>query len=173
MSTGGLPTEELTYIRGNSGGILVGSLSVGLVDYHRSSEGGLDIIAVIQESPRQSRRQEEGGPSAAVTQERLSAITSATRGPHLQAEGGLDATTIPGATCKSRRLAVGGIIVACSQARNEQVRYFNAQQAHLECEIEKEFCLATTTDRAAAILQTWHQLMLLPLGYKRSSSTRC
>jgi hypothetical protein len=87
-------------------------------DSHRSSEGGLDV-AVIQESPRQSRRQEEGGPSAAVTQERLSAIPSATRGSHLQAEGGMD--------------------VACNQARNEQVRYLNAQQAHLDSKIDKEF----------------------------------
>jgi hypothetical protein len=40
---------------------------------------------------------------------------------------------------KPRRLAEGGIDVACSQARSKQVQYLNAQQAHLECEIEKEF----------------------------------
>ncbi len=70
-------------------------------DSHSSSEGGL-AIAVIQESPRQSRRQEERGPSAAVTQVRLSAIPSATRGPHLQAERGLDGAAIPSATRKPR-----------------------------------------------------------------------
>ncbi len=87
-----------------------------------------------------TRRQEEGGPSVAATQERLlSAIPLATRGPHLQAEGGLDGAAIPGAILKPRRLAEGGIDVACSQARSKQVQYLNAQQAHLECEIEKEF----------------------------------
>ncbi len=67
------------------------------------------------------------------------AIPSATRGPHLQAEGGLDRAAIAGATLKPRRLAEGGVDVACSQARSKQVQYLNAQQAHLECEIEKEF----------------------------------
>ncbi len=106
---------------------------------HRSSEGGL-AVAVIQESLRQSYRQEEGGPSVAATQERLlSATPSATRGPHLQADEGLDGAAIEGATLKPRRLAEGGIDVACSQARSKQVKYLNAQQAHLECEIEKEF----------------------------------
>ncbi len=64
-------------------------------DSHRSSGGGL-AVAVIQESPRQSLRQEERGPSAAAAQEcLLSVIPSATRGPHLQAEGGLGEAAIP------------------------------------------------------------------------------
>ncbi len=108
-------------------------------DSRRSSEGGL-AVAVIQERPRQSRRQEEGGPSAAATQENLLlAIPSATRGSYLQAEGGLDGAAIAGATLKPRRLAEGGVDEACSQTRNNQVQYLNAQQAHLECEIDKEF----------------------------------
>jgi hypothetical protein len=61
------------------------------------------------------------------------------RDSHRSSEGGLAGAAIPGATRKPRRLAEGGIDVACSQARNKQVQYLNAQQARLKCEIEKEF----------------------------------
>ncbi len=82
-------------------------------------------IAVIKDSPRGS-------------QVDATAIQGATRESH-RAEGGLDVVTSRGATLRSHRNSEGGIDVASRQARDKQAQDLNAQQAHLESEIEKLF----------------------------------
>ncbi len=112
-------------------------------DCRRLSEGGPDV-AVIEGSSHQSR-QSEGGLNVAVikdsprgSQVDATAIQGATRESY-RAEGGLAVATNRGATRRSHQHSEGGIDVASRQARDKQVQYLNAQQAHLESEIEKEF----------------------------------
>ncbi len=88
------------------------------------SEGALNV-AVIKDSPRES-------------QVDATAIQGATRESH-RAEGGLAVATNRGATRRSHQHSEGGIDVASRQACDKQVQYLNAQQAHLESGIEKEF----------------------------------
>jgi hypothetical protein len=93
-------------------------------DCRRLSEGGLNV-AVIKDSPLKFQAD-------------TTAIQGATRESH-RAKEGLDVVTNRGATLRSHRHSEGGIDVASRQARDKQVQYLNAQQAHLESEIEKEF----------------------------------
>jgi hypothetical protein len=112
-------------------------------DCRHLSEGGPDV-AVIEGSPRQSRRSEVGLNVAVIkysprkSQVDATAIQGAIRESH-RAEGGLAVVTNRGATVRSHRHSEGGIDIASRQARDKQAQYLNAQQAHLECEIGKEF----------------------------------
>jgi hypothetical protein len=112
-------------------------------DCRRLSEGGPDV-AVTEGSPRQSRRSEVGLNVAVIkysprkSQVDATAIQGAIRESH-RAEGGLAVVTNRGATVRSHRHSEGGIDIASRQARDKQAQYLNAQQAHLECEIGKEF----------------------------------
>ncbi len=112
-------------------------------DCRRLSKGGPDV-AVIEGTPRQSH-QSEGGLNVAVikdsprkSQVDETAIQGATRESH-RAEGGLAVVTNRSATLRSHQNSEGGVDVASRQARDKQEQYLNAQQAHLESQIEKEF----------------------------------
>jgi hypothetical protein len=132
----------------------------------RSSEGGFDAAA-IQEISRE-RRQAEGGFSAATIEESPRESSRLANGKVLDAattqhaarerrreEGGLGMTL--GATRERRRRSEGGTNVECSQARDLQVCYLNAQRANLDSEIEIEFLSGEGPDRRMGTRLTWRQ----------------
>ncbi len=91
----------------------------------RQAEGGFSA-ATIEESPRESSRLANGKVLDAAT-------TQHAARERRREEGGLGMTL--GATRERRRRSEEGTNVECSQARDLQVCYLNAQRANLDSEI--------------------------------------